>query len=540
MSGFLQKMEYGSRRRLEALFEVMPSDTLRERALASAPPLPLRRIVSSFITIAEVKLASPSVGILAPDGILAAGSDADAAAYVVKQATIYAEHGASAVSVLTEPTAFGGDIEHARAAAAALRPRGVPVMRKDFLIDPAQVYEARIAGCSGVLLILRMLDDHRLDVMLEAARDCDLFVLLEAFDEVDLARARRLLADARHTRWPALSESGGLAPEQARNPAAPAPVLVGLNRRDLDTLGVSAPHALSVTPGHFPLGFLRIAESGMSTPSDVRDAAARGYHGVLVGTALMRSDEPGALLNRMIEAGSHPEPQLAITPTTRTPPSRTRVKICGLTTHADVDAAVNAGADAIGLVMVESVRNASLAFLCETVQRLPAFVQPVAVYRDQDQMFGTDVFEFGDGMIRQMFQRDAAAALMSESHMLDERTIPVLRLSTPSFNEELAACATRFHTLLIEGPRSGVGETVDWHAVAPLARTHRVILAGGLTPENVGEAIRIVRPFAVDVSSGVESSPGVKDPAKIAAFLAAVRAADAAAGSRESRVPSRE
>jgi indole-3-glycerol phosphate synthase len=521
MSGFLEKMEYASRRRLEALFAVMPSDSLRERALASTPPLPLRRIASSFIAIAEVKRSSPSVG------MLASGSDADAAAFVVKQALTYANHGASAVSVLTEPTAFGGDLEHARAAAASLRPRGVPVMRKDFLIDPAQVYEARIAGCSGVLLILRMLDERRLDLMLAAARECDLFVLLEAFDLSDLGRARAVLA--------AVAAPAPNAPLPASKPPKSAPVMVGLNSRDLETLAVSR-HALSISPGHFPLGFLRIAESGMNTPSDVRDAASLGYHGVLVGSALMRSEDPGALLERMIEAGSHPEARLTISPTPLAPPARTRVKICGLTTQNDVDAAVNAGADAIGLVMTESVRRVSTPFFIETLLKLPAFVQFVEVYRDEE--LNTTMPEFDESLARQTYQRDARAALDSWGHMLDQCTIPVLRLGTPSFHEELEACATRFHTLLIEGPRSGVGETVDWHAVAPIARKHRIILAGGLTPENVGDAIRIVRPYAVDVSSGVESSPGVKDPTKIAAFIAAVRAADER--SRESRDASRK
>ncbi|MBX9736119.1 MAG: bifunctional indole-3-glycerol phosphate synthase/phosphoribosylanthranilate isomerase, partial [Phycisphaerales bacterium] len=466
--------------------------------------------------------ASPSVGVLAP------GSEADATAFVVKQALTYANHGASAVSVLTEPTAFGGDLEHARAAAAELRPFGVPVMRKDFLIDPAQVYEARIAGCSGVLLIIRMLDDDRqLDLMLHAGRECDLFVLLEAFDHADLGRAREILADASHSR--------GIS-SHATNPSSPAPVLVGLNTRDLETLAVNRNHASSISPGHFPLGLLRIAESGMSTPSDVRDAAANGYDGVLVGTALMRSDDPGALLDRMIEAGSHPDARVVLGSGSHTPPARTRVKICGLTTRSDVDAAVNAGADAIGLVMVDSVRRASVPFFLDTIVNLPAFVQLVTVYRDG--ALTTPMPECDETPAWTTYQRDASAALASSEHCFDDCTIPVLRLGTPSFHDELEACATRFHTLLIEGPRSGVGETVDWHAVAPIARTHRIILAGGLTPDNVGEAIRIVRPYAVDVSSGVESSPGVKDPTKIAAFLAAVRAADER--SRESQVARRE
>lgn len=511
MSDFLADMTNRSHDRLAALLSTTSRDALTAAALASAPPLPLRRIASSFIAIAEVKRASPSLGVLAP------GPETDAVAFVVNQATAYARHGAAAVSVLTEPSAFGGDLEHARVAARELRPLGVPVMRKDFLVDPAQVYESRLAGCSGVLIIIRMLKDDVLRAMLEAARACDLFVLLEAFDEQDLARARTVLAHAPHAR---------VATSQATNPSSPPPVLVGLNTRDLETLAVN-PHALSLSSDHFPPGFLRIAESGMHTPQDVRAAAALGYQGVLVGTSLMRSGDPGALLDAMIAAGSEP---IALVVTSSPPsaaPSRTRVKVCGLSSNAHVDAAIDAGADAIGLVMVESPRRVGLLFVTETRRRLPVFVQLVLVHRD-DAILDPELSDVSPALIRTTYQRDSAAALRHSSPVLDACTIPVLRFGTTSFQSDLAACAPRFHTLLIEGPRSGVGEAVDWHAIAPIARAYRVILAGGLTPDNVGEAIRIVRPFAVDVSSGVESAPGIKDPSKIAAFLNAVRAADAA------------
>ena len=98
----------------------------------------------------------------------------------------YARAGAAAVSVLTEPTRFDGILEHLREAAAVLAPLGVPAMRKDFLVDPYQVLEARAAGAGGVLLIVRMLSRDRLAELLEAAAEQGLFVLLEAFDARDL------------------------------------------------------------------------------------------------------------------------------------------------------------------------------------------------------------------------------------------------------------------------------------------------------------------------------------------------------------------
>ena len=104
----------------------------------------------------------------------------------VSRAEVYAQAGACAISVLTEPTRFGGDLTHLAAVASAV---DVPVMRKDFLVDPAQVLEARVHGAAGVLVIVRMLSDARLDQMVELAHELDMFVLLEAFDEDDLSRA---------------------------------------------------------------------------------------------------------------------------------------------------------------------------------------------------------------------------------------------------------------------------------------------------------------------------------------------------------------
>lgn len=235
---------------------------------AMPPPPPLR--LAGFDLVAEIKRYSPAEGALQ--------ADADVAA----RATAYAEAGAAAVSVLTEPARFGGSLEDLAAAARVLAPLGVPAMRKDFLVDPRQVLEARAAGGGGVLLIVAMLDDAALGEMLAAAREQALFVLLEAFDESDLERAAALLA-------------GG------RNPGE-APVLVGVNTRDLRTLAVD-PERLARLAPRLPAGVAAVAESGLHTPADAAAAAALGYRLALVGTALMRAAEPARLVKDMLAAG---------------------------------------------------------------------------------------------------------------------------------------------------------------------------------------------------------------------------------------------
>ncbi len=194
------------------------------------------------------------------------------------------------------------------------------------------------------------------------------------------------------------------------------------------------------------------------------------------------------------------------------------VKICGLTDKAAVEAAVAAGADAVGFVFHEaSPRNVSPRRARELAAAVPAGVRRVAVTLHPAQELVAKVLaEF----VPDVWQTDAAdfAALALPETV--ERW-PVLRAGSAL----PAPLPARF---LFEGARSGRGEVADWSQAASLAHLGELILGGGLEPANVAEAVRRVRPFGVDVSSGVESAPGRKDPARIREFVAAAR--EAAAG----------
>ena len=169
---FLADMATSSRDRTEVARARVPASELRARS-RDLPPAPrLRLSPQGFDLIAEMKLRSPAVGALRD----ARHED------VTQRVLAYADAGAAAVSVLTEPSRFDGDLVHLAQAAAALAPHGIPAMRKDFLVDPYQVLEARAAGAGGVLLILRMLPRAALEALLDAALEHGLFVLLEAFD----------------------------------------------------------------------------------------------------------------------------------------------------------------------------------------------------------------------------------------------------------------------------------------------------------------------------------------------------------------------
>ena len=234
------------------------------------PVAPLQ--LGAFDVIAEIKDRSPAEG-----GLTGRGVDR------AHRARQYVDGGAAAISVLTEPSRFDGSLEHLEEVAAAVR--DTPVMRKDFLVEPVQVLEARAVGASGVLLIAAMLDDARLRSMLDCAAEHGLFVLLESFDETDLARSSRLLDNPAD-----------------RERADAGQLLFGVNTRNLRTLHVDPQRLARLAPA-LPAARC-VAESGLHEAADAATVAGLGYRLALVGTALMRSEDPAGLVAGMREAGA--------------------------------------------------------------------------------------------------------------------------------------------------------------------------------------------------------------------------------------------
>jgi indole-3-glycerol phosphate synthase len=271
--GFLEQMARSSAERVALARARVGERELRERAYASPAAPRLALSPERFDLIAEVKFRSPAAGRLAAPRALVLDE-------VTARAREYAEAGAAAISVLTEPTRFDGALEHLRAAAAVLRAPGVPAMRKDFLVDPYQVLEARAAGAGGVLIVLRMLSEALVEALLDCARELGLFALLEAFDERDIERAQ-VLVEGRGAR---------------------AGLLVGVNCRDLDTLEV-VPGRLEALAPLLPTAVPRVAESGVASGEDAARIARAGYDLALVGSALMSEGSPLALARKLLAAG---------------------------------------------------------------------------------------------------------------------------------------------------------------------------------------------------------------------------------------------
>lgn len=193
------------------------------------------------------------------------------------------------------------------------------------------------------------------------------------------------------------------------------------------------------------------------------------------------------------------------------------VKICGLTTREGVEAAVAAGADAVGFVFAPSRRQVTAAQATQLAHGVPRRIPRVAVMSHPTQ---SQLDEVWSSFRPDVLQTDVEDLLTLRLPM-GLVVLPVVR-SGVGLRPDLHPKQAR---VLFEGPVSGVGSTSDWHSAALLARSTQLVLAGGLNATNVADAIAAVRPFGVDVSSGVEASPGVKDPARIHEFVRRARAA---------------
>jgi len=298
---------------------------------------------------------------------------------------------------------------------------------------------------------------------LRTARDAGADAVLLLLRDLDDATCARLLATAEELGMDALVEAHD-AEELERAAALDAPI-VGVNARDLSTFEIDRPAQLELV-ARAPRDRTVIAESGVHTRAQATAAELAGADAILVGSALMRAPDPAAKLRELL--------------------SRPLVKVCGLTRQEDVDVAVEAGADLLGFILVEkSPRRA------EAVLDVPETALSVAVFVAEAQETPADLV--------QLYRDDGGDVRGREAVLLRDGE-PVARV--------------------LDQPWQGYDPS-HWDTAA--AVEGRVMLAGGLGPENVREAVAAVRPWAVDASSSLEREPGLKDHDKVRAWVAAAR-----------------
>ncbi|KAI1921291.1 anthranilate synthase / indole-3-glycerol phosphate synthase [Ophidiomyces ophidiicola] len=484
-----------------------PEDLQAAYNLGIAPPivsLPdrLRSSPLSLALMAEIKRASPSKGIISSSTCAPA------------QARKYAMAGASVISVLTEPEWFKGSLEDLRAVRQSLEglPSRPAVLRKEFIFDEYQILEGRLAGADTVLLIVKMLSVELLTRLYNYSRTLGMEPLVEVNTAAEMAVAVKLGAQ-----------------------------VIGVNNRDLTSFEVDL-GTTSRLMDLVPEQTIVCALSGISGPKDVEAYRADGVIAILVGEALMRASNTHAFVQT-----EHQLPANSATPPL--------VKICGTRSADAARAAIEAGADFIGIILVNgrtrTVSDKVALEISNVVKTTPRRSTPSAL-TTQGLPAGLDHFDYNCNLLRHparallvgVFANQPLQYIISQQRNLDLDVIqlhgseplewtrllpvPVIRKFLP---EDTDVIKRGYHALpLLDSGAGGTGEKLSLTAVKnALERDDglRVILAGGLTPDNVADSIKALgqqshKIAAVDVSSGVEVD-GVQDLEKIKAFVAAAK-----------------
>ena len=374
---------------------------------------------------------------------------------------------ADAISVLTDAPYFNGSLDDLRTVRARF---DGPILAKDFIVDPRQVAEARLHGADAVLVILAMLDDNEAASIMGEAQRFGMDVIVEVHDEVELDRALALGAE-----------------------------IVGINNRDLRTLKTD----LAVTERlveRVPADRLVISESGIRDRSDV-ERLAPSVDAFLVGSSLMASDDIGQAARALVHG---------------------RVKICGLTRAEDALLAASSGATHAGLIFAESSKrrvDSNASAIADAARSSGA--KTVGVFQDQDVAFvAATANDLGLDAV-QLHGKETG--LDSFKTALPENceiwaASPVGADVTP----ERAGADRVLYDTQKDGRTGGTGEMFDWSLLNGRPALSNAFIAGGLNPSNVRDAQK-VGSYGIDVSSGVESAPGIKDPSKVAELFETLR-----------------
>lgn len=434
-----------------------------------------------FNFICEVKKASPSKGIIAEHFPY------------LEIAKEYEVAGAAAISVLTEPDFFKGDKKYLQEIASAVK---IPVLRKDFIIDEYQIYQAKVWGASAILLICACLDVPTLTKFRELADSLGLSSLVEAHDEHEVQMA--IDCGAR---------------------------IIGVNNRNLKDFTVDVQNSVRLR-NLVQDDVIFVSESGLETPEDIQVLRDNNIGVALMGETFMRSPNKVEKLSYLYG------------PTYYTP----KVKMCGISKVETIPAVVEAKPDYMGLVFAQSKRQV-------TVDQAKILVSEL--HKQYANRYNRDVIQWSNDVVQEFIKTvgifvnetlDNLVTIATEVNLdavqlhgdEDEAFIQSLKERTNvevwkavqirSAADAEAWIDSSADMLLFDAyhkdERGGTGEVFDWSCLDEFERPF--MLAGGIDSANVARAIRTVRPYGIDISSGIETE-GVKDDEKIKAFTNIVR-----------------
>ena len=508
-----------------------PSDLTTLLSLNVSPPqiplLPrLRQIPGRPALMAEIKRASPSKGDIAPN------------ANAAEQALAYALAGASVISVLTEPTWFKGSLLDMRLARQAIDglPNRPAILRKEFIVDEYQIQEARLHGADTVLLIVALLPIPRLKLLYECAKELGMEPLVEVNNAEEMQAALDLGAR-----------------------------VIGVNNRNLHDFEVDMGTTTRLADMVKQHDVVLCALSGIKSNEDVRGYTEQGVNAVLVGESLMRAEDPAAFIRHLLDLPEPVHEEKGYQPL---------VKICGIRSPEVALAAADAGADLLGLVFAPHSKR--VVSLDEAAQISTAIRQrratdhgtietatapPVnvpwftlqaerlsqSISRSRPLLVGVFQKQSLDEILCAVSIAQLDIVQLHGSEPLEwarHIPVPVIRafhIKSGEENKSLADVARPgLHEFVLldsvrdakegeEALSGGSGKVFDWEAIKPVVRDSKggqlpVIVAGGLTPENVKAVVANAKPWAVDVSGGVENEDGSsKDVERIKAFVQAAK-----------------
>ncbi len=464
----LEKIAADTRLRVEEAKKRKPLERVREQALAmdlhTGFPFESMLRAPGIHYICEVKKASPSKGVITEEFPY------------VQIAREYEQAGAGAVSCLTEPRYFLGKDEYLEEIASQVK---VPVLRKDFVIDDYMIYEAKVLGASAVLLICALLDT---EVVRRYIRLCDtlgMTALVEVHDETEMQEA--ILAGAR---------------------------VIGVNNRNLKDFTVDIRNSIRLRE-KAPEEILFIAESGIQTAEDIEALRCTNVNGVLIGETLMRSDDKAGML-KMLNGGP-------------VRPDRVKVKICGLKRMEDVDMVNQSLPDFAGFVFAQSRRMVDEDLACQFREKLDDRIPAAGVFVNDSIDRIKKICEKGIIQYIQLHGDEDEAYIKKLKQAVPH--VPVIKAVRVRSGEQIMEAEKLPADYLLldtytEEMYGGSGKTFDQNMIPDLSKPF--FLAGGIHAGNVRECLGNIRPFAVDVSSGVETD-GNKNEKKIKCLIERVR-----------------
>ena len=424
----------------------------------------LRKPGISFIC--ECKKASPSKGLIAPDFPYLD---------IAKQ---YEAAGADCISVLTEPKWFLGSDAYLKEITETV---SVPCIRKDFTVDDYMIYEAKVLGASAVLLICSILPEERIREYIDICDGLGLSALVEAHDAEEIRMAVR--AGAR---------------------------IIGVNNRNLKDFSVDTGNSARLRE-LVPENVIFVSESGVTGPEDIAKLREAGVDAVLVGEALMRTDDKAMMLRSMREAGTACS---SAAPGT----TATRIKLCGLSRPEDIETANALLPDYVGFVFYpKSKRNVTYEQAAALRKLLNSKIKAVGVFVDECPEVIATLIHKGIIDVAQLHGNEDNTCIEALRKRTDAKIFQAFRVKGP---EDILRAEQSTADMILLDAGMGAGTVFDWNLIGSIRRPY--ILAGGLSPDNVTQAITALRPYGVDVSSGIETD-GVKDEKKAVAFVAAVR-----------------